>query len=142
MNIDSIKNGIVIDHITAGKAMELYFLLGLDKLDNDHQVAIIKNANSGKMGKKDILKIDGDFKIDLDLIGYVDPDATVALIKNGAIVEKKKISLPERITNVIRCKNPRCITTTEQELPHVFRLTDEKNRIYRCLYCEAKAENK
>ena len=94
MNIDSIKNGIVIDHITAGKAMDLYFLLGLDKLDNDHQVAIIKNANSGKMGKKDILKIDGDFKIDIDAIGYVDPGATVAIIKDGAIVEKKKIALP------------------------------------------------
>ena len=115
---------------------------GLDKLDNDHQVAIIKNANSRKMGKKDILKIDGDFKIDINAIGYVDPGATVAIIKNGAIVEKKKIGLPERITNVIFCKNPRCITTTEQELPNVFRLTDEKNRIYRCLYCEAKAENK
>ena len=142
MNIDSIKNGIVIDHITAGKSMDLYFLLGLDKLDNDHQVAIIKNANSRKMGKKDILKIDGDFEINIDAIGYVDPGATVTVIKNGAIVEKKKIDLPKKITNVIFCKNPRCITTTEQELPHVFRLTDEKNRIYRCLYCEAKAENK
>ena len=142
MNIDSIKNGIVIDHITAGKAMDLYFLLGLDKLDNDHQVAIIKNANSRKMGKKDILKIDGDFKINLEAIGYVDPDATIVIIKDGKLVEKKKIDLPKKITNVILCKNPRCITSTEQELPHVFNLTDEKHRIYRCLYCEAKAENK
>ena len=142
MNIDSIKNGLVIDHITAGKAMELYFLLGLDKLDLDHQVAIIKNANSRKMGKKDILKIDGNIEVDIDAIGYVDPGATVTVIKDSKIVEKKKIALPERITNVVFCKNPRCITTTEQELPNVFRLTDEKNRIYRCIYCEAKAEKK
>ena len=140
MNIDSIKNGIVIDHITAGKAMELYFHLGLDKLDD--QVAIIKNANSKKMGKKDIIKVDGNVMLDMNVIGFFDPGATVTIIKDSAVVEKKKITLPERITNVIHCKNPRCITTTEQELPHVFRLTDEKNRIYRCLYCEAKAENK
>ena len=140
MNIDSIKNGIVIDHITAGKAMELYFHLGLDKLD--YQVAIIKNASSKKMGKKDIIKVDGNVELDMNVIGYFDPGATVTIIKDSAVVEKKKITLPERITNVILCKNPRCITTTEQELPHVFRLTDEKNRIYRCLYCEAKAENK
>ena len=140
MNIDSIKNGIVIDHITAGKAMELYFHLGLDKLDD--QVAIIKNANSKKMGKKDIIKVDGNVMLDMNVIGFFDPGATVTIIKDSAVVEKKKITLPERITNVILCKNPRCITTTEQELPHVFRLTDEKNRIYRCLYCEAKAEIK
>ena len=140
MNIDSIKNGIVIDHITAGKAMELYFHLGLDKLD--YQVAIIKNASSKKMGKKDIIKVDGNIELDMNVIGYFDPGATVTIIKNSEVVEKKKITLPKRITNVILCKNPRCITTTEQELPHVFRLTDEKNRIYRCLYCEAKAERK
>ena len=140
MNIDSIKNGIVIDHITAGKAMELYFHLGLDKFD--YQVAIIKNASSKKMGKKDIIKVDGNVELDMNVIGFFDPGATVTIIKDSAVVEKKKITLPERITNVILCKNPRCITTTEQELPHVFRLTDEKNRIYRCLYCEAKAEIK
>ena len=140
MNIDSIKNGIVIDHISAGKAMELYFHLGLDKLD--YQVAIIKNASSKKMGKKDIIKVDGNIELDMNVIGYFDPGATVTIIKDSSVVEKKKITLPERITNVILCKNPRCITTTEQELPHVFRLTDEKNRIYRCLYCEAKAERK
>ena len=140
MNIDSIKNGIVIDHITAGKAMELYFHLGLDKLD--YQVAIIKNASSKKMGKKDIIKVDGNIELDMNVIGYFDPGATVTIIKDSAVVEKKKITLPKKITNVILCKNPRCITTTEQELPHVFRLTDEKNRIYRCLYCEAKAEIK
>ena len=140
MNIDSIKNGIVIDHISAGKAMELYFHLGLDKLD--YQVAIIKNASSKKMGKKDIIKVDGNIELDMNVIGYFDPGATVTIIKDSAVVEKKKITLPAKITNVILCKNPRCITTTEQELPHVFRLTDEKNRIYRCLYCEAKAERK
>ena len=140
MNIDSIKNGIVIDHISAGKAMELYFHLGLDKLD--YQVAIIKNASSKKMGKKDIIKVDGNIELDMNVIGYFDPGATVTIIKNSEVVEKKKITLPKRITNVILCKNPRCITSTEQELPHVFRLTDEKNRIYRCLYCEAKAERK
>ncbi|MBR2387463.1 MAG: aspartate carbamoyltransferase regulatory subunit [Clostridia bacterium] len=140
MNVDSIKNGIVIDHITAGKAMELYYLLGLDK--TDYHVAIITNANSKKMGKKDIIKVDGNIKLDMDAIGYFDPGATVTIIEKSEVVEKKKITLPERITNVILCKNPRCITTTEQELPHVFRLTDEKNRIYRCLYCEAKAERK
>ncbi len=140
MNVDAIKDGIVIDHITAGKGMELYFLLGLDK--TDYHVAMITNASSRKMGKKDILKVDGNIKVDIDAIGYVDPGATVAIIKDSKLVEKKKIALPERITNVIFCKNPRCITTTEQELPHVFRLTDEHNRIYRCLYCEAKAETK
>ena len=140
MNIDSIKNGIVIDHITAGKAMELYFHLGIDKLD--YQVAIIKNASSKTMGKKDIIKVDGNIELDMNVIGYFDPGATVTIIKDSAVVEKKKITLPKKITNVILCKNPRCITTTEQELPHVFRLTDEKNRIYRCLYCEAKAERK
>ena len=140
MNIDAIVNGIVIDHITAGKAMEIYYLLGMDKL-NCH-IAIIQNASSSKMGKKDIIKIDGNFKVDLDAIGYVDPGATIATIKDGQLIEKKKIALPERITNVIFCKNPRCITTTEQELDNVFKLTDKEHRIYRCLYCEAKAERK
>ena len=140
MIIGTIVNGLVIDHIPAGKGMELYLHLGLDKLD--YQVAIIKNASSKKMGKKDIIKVDGNIELDMNVIGYFDPGATVTIIKNSAVVEKKKITLPERITNVILCKNPRCITTTEQELPHVFRLTDEKNRIYRCLYCEAKAERK
>ena len=138
MNIDSIKNGIVIDHITAGKAMELYFHLGLDKLD--YQVAIIKNASSKKMGKKDIIKVDGNVELDMNVIGYFDPGATVTIIKDSSVVEKKKITLPERITNVILCKNPRCITTTEQELPHIFTLTDPDARVYRCIYCETKAE--
>ena len=140
MNIDSIVNGVVIDHISAGKALEIYNMLSMDKLEC--QVAIIQNAHSNKMGKKDIIKIDGEFEINLDAIGYVDPGATIVFIKNGDLVEKKKLDLPKRITNVILCKNPRCITSTEQELPHVFNLTDEKHRIYRCLYCEAKAERK
>ena len=140
MNVDSIKNGIVIDHITAGLGMTVYKLLGLDALDCP--VAIIKNVSSRKMGKKDIIKIDADIELDLDILGYVDPGVTVNVIKESNLVEKKSIELPEKLVNVVKCKNPRCITTTEQELPHVFRLTDEKNRIYRCLYCEAKAERK
>lgn len=138
MNIDSIKNGIVIDHITAGRGMELYRLLGLD--DMDCPVAIIKNVASRKMGKKDIIKVDADLYPDMDILGYVDPGVTVNVIREGKLVEKKQIALPARLTNVIRCKNPRCITTTEQELPHIFKLTDPEKRVYRCLYCETKAE--
>ncbi len=137
MNIDSIQNGIVIDHIKAGSAMVLYDLLHLDALDVS--VAIIKNVTSRKMGKKDIIKIDADIPVDLDVIGYVDPDATINVIKNGVLVEKKSLSLPQTLTNVLRCKNPRCITSCEQELQHVFRLTDEKTKQYRCIYCETKA---
>ena len=138
MNVDSIKNGIVIDHITAGRGMDLYRLLGLDEVDCP--VAIIKNVASRKMGKKDIIKIDADLYLDVAILGYVDPGVTVNVIKNGELVEKKQIALPERLTNVIRCKNPRCITTTEQELAHIFKLTDPEKRVYRCLYCETKAE--
>ena len=138
MHIDSIKNGIVIDHITAGRGMELYHLLGLNKLDCS--IAIIKNVSSNKMGKKDIIKIDCDISLDMAVLGYVDPGVTVDIIKDGVLVEKKRISLPSEIRNVIFCKNPRCITSTEQELPHVFKLTDEKNRIFRCIYCETKAD--
>ena len=137
MNVDSIQNGIVIDHISAGNGMRLYDLLGLDQLDAS--IAIIKNVNSKKMGKKDIIKIDADIPVDLELIGYVDPDATVNIIKNGVLVEKRKPELPEVLTDVIKCKNPRCITSVEQELKHVFRLTDKEKRIYRCIYCETKA---
>ena len=139
MNIDSIHNGIVIDHIAAGRGMQVYHLLNLDKLDCS--VAIIKNVHSRKQGKKDIIKIDSDIELDMDVIGYVDPGITVNIIKNEELVEKKRISLPDTITNVVMCKNPRCITTTEQELPHVFKLTDRENKIYRCIYCEAKAED-
>ena len=137
MVIDAIKNGIVIDHITAGKAMELYRILGLGKLDCT--VAILKNVVSAKRGRKDIIKIDQIMELDWDVIGYVDPNITVNIIKDGVRVEKRQLKLPETITNVIHCKNPRCITSVEQELPHVFRLTDPENRVYRCIYCETKA---
>lgn len=136
MKIDSIKNGIVLDHIKAGKSMQIYHYLGLDKLDCS--VAIIKNANSTKMGKKDIIKIADNLDINLDVLGYVDPDVTVCYIKDSKIVKKKHVELPERITNIIRCKNPRCITSVEQEIDHIFKLTDRERRTYRCIYCEAK----
>ena len=138
MNIDSIKNGIVIDHITAGKGIELYRLLNLDSLDCS--VAFIKNVNSKKIGKKDIIKIDADININMDILGYVDPDVTVDIIKDGKLSEKKRIALPKTLKNVLFCKNPRCITTTEQEIEHMFKLTDEENRIYRCIFCESKAK--
>ncbi len=137
MNIDSIKNGIVIDHITAGKGMRIYQLLKLDNLDCS--VAIIKNVQSRKMGRKDIIKIDADIQINMDILGYVDPGVTVDIIRDSKLVEKRSIELPERLTNVLKCKNPRCITTTEQELEHIFRLTDRENQVYRCIYCETKA---
>lgn len=138
MKIDSIKNGLVIDHITAGNAMKIYKLLGLDSLDC--RVAIITNVSSKKMGKKDIIKIDDDIVVDTDILGYVDPGATVNVITDEVIVEKKNLELPEKLTNVIKCKNPRCITSTEQELPQIFKLTDKENQVYRCLYCETKAK--
>ena len=137
MIIDAIKNGIVIDHIAASKAMELYKILGLGDLDCT--VAILKNVVSGKLGRKDIIKIDRVLDLDWDVIGYVDPNITVNIIMDGRQVEKRQLKLPETITNVIRCKNPRCITSVEQELPQVFKLTDRENRVYRCLYCETQA---
>ncbi len=138
MNVDSIKNGIVIDHITAGLGMRVYNLLGLDQLDCP--VAIIKNVSSRKMGKKDIIKVDADIALDMDILGYVDPGITVNIIRDGELVEKKSIGLPERLVNVIKCKNPRCITSSEQELDHIFKLTDKEKRVFRCIYCEVKAE--
>ena len=138
MNIDSIKNGMVIDHITAGRGMELYSLLNLDSLNCP--IVIGKNVSSAKMGTKDIIKIDADITLNTDILGYVDPDVTINIIKDGKIVEKKTVSLPERLVNVIACKNPRCITSCEQELDQVFTLTDKENRVYRCLYCETKAK--
>lgn len=138
MIIDAISNGIVIDHISAGKAMELYNILGLDKLDCS--VALLKNVSSGKYVRKDIIKIDQILELDWDVIGYVDPAITINIIKDGVRVEKRQLKLPERITNVIRCKNPRCITSVEQELPQVFELSDREKRVYRCRYCETKAE--
>ena len=137
MNIDSIQNGIVIDHITAGRGMKLYELLGLERLDCS--VAIIKNVHSEKQGRKDIIKIDADIPVNLDVIGYVDPGVTVNVIRDGVLTEKRRIDMPETLTNVIFCKNPRCITSCEQELKHIFKLTDRENKVYRCLYCETKA---
>ena len=138
MNIDSIRNGIVIDHIRAGRGMEIYRLLNLEALDCS--VALIKNAPSKKMERKDIIKIDSRLDVDLDALGYIDPGITINVIENGINVSKRHPELPERITNIIRCRNPRCITTTEQELPQVFKLTNRKKGVYRCLYCEAQAK--
>ena len=136
LNIDSLENGIVIDHITAGRGMRIYELLELAKLDTC--VAIIKNAKSEKFGKKDIIKIEGVMNIDLDVLGFIDDNATVCTIRNGRLVEKKKPALPEKLVNIVSCKNPRCITSIEQGLPHIFVLADEGKEIYRCKYCEEK----
>ena len=136
MNIDSIKQGIVIDHIPAGQSMRLYGLLGLDQLDCT--VAIIKNVKSRKMGRKDIIKVDEDIEIDLNILGFIDPNITVNIIKHDVIVEKKHLSMPERVVNVLKCNNPRCITTTEQGLNQVFRLADPARKQYRCIYCDAE----
>ena len=134
LNIDSIQNGIVIDHIQAGKGMRIYELLELDKLDCC--VALIKNARSSKLGRKDIIKIEGDLAINFDVLGFIDNNITVCTIKNGALVKKENIVLPRRIKNVVKCKNPRCITSTEENLDQIFVLCDEKAHRYRCLYCE------
>lgn len=134
LNIDSIQNGIVIDHIQAGKGMRIYELLELDKLDCC--VALIKNARSSKLGKKDIIKIEGDLAINFDVLGFIDNNITVCTIKNGKLVKKENIVLPRRIKNVVKCKNPRCITSTEENLDQIFVLCDEKAHRYRCLYCE------
>lgn len=137
LNVGKLTEGFVLDHIQAGKCMEIYKHLGLDKLDCC--VAIIKNAKSKKMGKKDIIKIDGGLDlVDLDILGFIDHNITVNIIKDGIIVEKKELSLPKKVTNIIKCKNPRCITSIEQELAQVFYLTDEENQVYRCKYCEEK----
>lgn len=137
MNIDSIKDGIVIDHITAGNAMTIYGLLGFDKLECS--IAIIKNVSSKKMGKKDIIKIDSNIDINLEALGYIDPGVTIDIIRNSTLVEKRHVDLPETLHDVLRCKNPRCITSCEQELDQIFILTDKDKKIYRCMYCEAKA---
>ena len=134
LNIDSIQNGIVIDHIQAGKGMRIYELLELDKLDCC--VALIKNARSSKLGRKDIIKIEGDLAINFDVLGFIDNNIPVCTIKNGELVKKENIVLPRRIKNVVKCKNPRCITSTEENLDQIFVLCDEKAHRYRCLYCE------
>ena len=140
MNIDSIKRGIVLDHIRAGRSMDIYKHLHLDELECS--VAIIKNVKSNAMGRKDIIKIDDDITIDLDVLGYIDPGITVNVIEDGVIVEKKHLALPERLVNVIRCKNPRCITSVEPGLDQLFRLTDPKRQIYRCVYCDSEKVKK
>jgi len=142
MNIDGIQNGYVIDHIRAGRAMTIYRYLGLDRLDCS--VAIIKNAKSRRMGRKDMIKIDELIPIDLEILGYIDPSVTVNIIRDGERVDKKMLALPERVVNIIRCKNPRCITQIEQEIEHVFVLSDREKGVYRCHYCEVphKSEDK
>ena len=136
MNIDSVESGLVLDHIKAGKSMDIYKYLKLDKLDCP--VAIIKNARSTRSGKKDIIKIDADIDLDYDALGYIDPGITVNIIRGNELVRKAQLKLPESLTNVIHCKNPRCITSIEQEIDHVFKLADPVKRTYRCAYCEAE----
>ena len=139
LKVDSIEKGIVLDHIQAGKSMRVYQYLNLDRLDCS--VAIIKNVKSNKMGKKDIIKINDTIDINLDVLGYIDPNITVNIIEDGKTVEKKRLELPEKIVNVVKCKNPRCITSIEQELDHVFKLADREKGIYRCIYCDQKASH-
>lgn len=134
MKIDGVTNGIVLDHIKAGMAMQIYEYLGLSKLTSC--VAVIQNVRSGKYGKKDIIKIDELIDLDLDVLGYFDSNITVNYIRDGKLLEKKNLELPERLTNVISCKNPRCITSCEQELAQVFELTDREKKTYRCIYCD------
>lgn len=139
MKVTAVNNGVVIDHITAGKCMKLYQFLDLDHVDAT--IALIKNAPSQKMGKKDIIKIDTELELDLDALGYIDPNVTINIVKDGVCVKKVHPLLPERLTNIIQCKNPRCITSVEQEIPHIFKLTDREKGEYRCIYCESKAKN-
>ena len=136
MNIDGVKTGIVLDHIKAGKSMQIYELLGLDKINNC--VAIIQNADSGKYGKKDIIKIDQIIDLDFDVLGYVDSNITVNIVKDGKLERKHHMELPQTLKNVVKCKNPRCITSVEQEIVHTFKLVDKENKVYRCIYCDAE----
>ncbi len=138
MRVDEIKNGIVIDHIASGKAMTIYEMLSLEKLDCP--VAILKNVPSKKMGKKDIIKIYGNFDINYEVLGFVSPNITVDIIKDGMLVDKKHIDLPETVTDILKCKNPRCITSTEQDIHHVFKMTNREKGVYRCIYCDTKAK--
>ena len=137
MIIGQIKNGIVLDHITAGQGKRIYDILNLSSLSCT--VAMIERADSAKMGCKDIIKIGQVLDIDFDVLGYVDPGITVNIIRDGQVSERRKLTMPERVVGVLKCKNPRCITSVEQELTHEFKLTDPKNRVYRCIYCEQKA---
>lgn len=137
MIIGQITDGIVLDHITAGKAKDIYNVLGLEKLDCT--VAMINNADSSKMGKKDIIKIAKNIDLDLDILGYIDPGITVNIIENGERVKREHLKLPKTVQGIIKCKNPRCITSIEQELLQEFRLTDENSKTYRCVYCDTEA---
>ena len=137
MKIGHIENGIVLDHITAGNGMNIYNVLNLGNLDCT--VALIKNADSPKMGKKDIIKISTHMEIDLDVLGYLDPGITVNIIHDGEVVERRTLALPQRVVGVIKCRNPRCITSVEREIVHEFKLTDPVRKVYRCIYCEQKA---
>ena len=140
MNIDSIQNGVVLDHIQAGKSMEIYKYLHLEQLDCS--VAIIKNVRSSRMGKKDIIKIASPLDLNLDVLGYIDPNITVNVIRDGIRVEKKNLELPKKLVNIIHCKNPRCITTAEDQLDSIFFLSDAENHTYRCAYCETATARK
>ena len=135
MNIDGVENGIVLDHIKAGRSMAVYKYLRLDELDCC--VALIQNVKSAKMGKKDIIKIDCELDLDLDALGYIDPNITVNLVKNSELLRKKHLELPQELKNVLHCKNPRCITSTEREMDHIFSLVDKDKKTYRCVYCES-----
>ena len=137
MTIGGIQNGIVIDHIPSGRGMALYKDLGLDQLTSE--IVLIRNASSKKMEKKDVIKISEGIEINAEILGYIDPRITVNFIKEGLLVKKMNPSLPDSLTNIIFCQNPRCISSVEQELDHVFHLTDRENIVYRCLYCESKA---
>ncbi len=134
LNIGGLRQGVVIDHIPAGEAMKIYEYLNLGDLDCE--VAIIKNASSKKMGRKDIIKIEGPLTINIDALAVRNPNVTINIIENDVIVEKRPVTLPNEVRNIIKCKNPRCITSIEQELPHIFRLTNKEEKIYRCIYCE------
>ena len=140
MIIDAISNGIVLDHISAGRSMELYQILKLHKLKCS--VAVLTNVPSRKMGRKDIIKIGELIDLNFDGIGYVDPGITVSIVRDSKLDRKFTVDLPERVENVIKCKNPRCITSTEQEIPQIFTLTDRDERVYRCMYCESRAKGK
>ncbi len=134
MNIDGVNTGIVLDHIQAGKSMQIYEYLGLEKLDSC--VAVIQNVRSGKYGKKDIIKIDEIIDLNLEVLGFFDSNITVNYIKDGKLIDKKHLALPKHLTDVIKCKNPRCITSTEQEIIHEFELVDREKKVYRCIYCD------
>ena len=137
MKVDSIHTGIVLDHIKAGRGMDVYRFLHLDELDCP--VAYIRNVRSNALGRKDIIKIDANIDVDLDVLGYIDPNITVNIIRNGEVAEQRHVALPQRVVNVIKCKNPRCITSVEREIVHEFKLTDPVKKVYRCIYCEQKA---